>query len=119
VCRYSPLPPANPDAPRGTAYLICLERPLRHARHYLGFSEGEHLAQRLDRHERGAGSALLRAARAQGISWQCVRVWENVTRREERWLKNAGSAVRLCPRCFDPHATRQRTLAGDISRMPA
>lgn len=97
---YSPLLPERGQSPRGTVYLLCFDRPLAHAQHYLGWTEN--LEERLAAHAAGTGSALLAAARAAGITWTVVRTWHNVTRRTERRLKHLGSAKRICPACAGP-----------------
>lgn len=84
---------------QGTIYLIHLERPYRHARHYLGWTEGP-LADRIAAHRSGQGSPLLRAATEVGINWYVV--WTCVgDRYEERRLKNGKHVSRFCPACLD------------------
>jgi hypothetical protein len=56
-----------------TVYLLHLERPFRHARHYLG--SALHLDARLAEHARGGGSRLLAHVVAAGIGWQLARTW--------------------------------------------
>lgn len=94
---WAPLPEYNPDAPRGTVYLLCFDRPFHHAKHYIGWTDN--LNARLRRHRQGNGSKLIAAAKAAGIGFTLARTWDNVTRHEERRLKNYGSACRHCPRC--------------------
>jgi predicted GIY-YIG superfamily endonuclease len=106
--------PDRQNSPRGTVYLLCFDRPYRHAGHYLGWTQD--LDERLDRHSSGGGAVLLAAAHAAGITWICVRTWPDVTRRVERWLKNKGSAKRICPRCFGSEA--RGTLEGMNTRRP-
>lgn len=82
----------------GTVYLLHLDRPYKHARHYVGWTE-EDLARRLEQHRAGQGSPLLRAAGAVGIGFKVARLWENHTRLKERRLKRSGGATRYCPLC--------------------
>lgn len=86
-------------------YLIHLDPPYKHARHYLGFVErrpdmtvDEAIATRLEYHQRGRGSRLLRAAWNAGSLFKVVRSWEDGTRNDERRLKGH-SSTRLCPTC--------------------
>ena len=78
-------------------YLIHFDRPLHHARHYLGYCDDGTLEMRLIRHRAGRGARLLAVLREQNIGWRVVRVFEG-DRRLERRLK-ANSRVRLCPIC--------------------
>lgn len=80
-------------------YLIHFDRPLHHARHYLGYCNGESLEQRIERHRRGDGSRLMRAVVAAGIGFEVVRVWEEGDRALERRLKNRKKSSKLCPVC--------------------
>ena len=80
----------------GTIYLIHFSRPFGHARHYLGWTSN--LAARLAHHRAGTGSALMRAVRADGISWELARTWTG-DRHRERQLKGQGGRARLCPLC--------------------
>lgn len=83
---------------RGTVYLLHFASPLRHARHYVGFTAGE-LAERLSDHAAGTGAKIMRAVRAQGIDFDCVRHWDGVTRAFERRIKLDKNVSRLCPVC--------------------
>ena len=78
-------------------YLIHFDRPLHHARHYLGYCADGTLEMRLILHRAGRGARLLAVLRERNISWRVVRVFDG-DRRFERKLKAAGS-VRLCPVC--------------------
>ena len=78
-------------------YLIHFDRPLHHARHYLGYCADGTLEVRLIRHRAGRGARLLAVLRELNIGWRVVRVFEG-DRRFERRLKARGSP-RLCPVC--------------------
>ena len=78
-------------------YLIHFDRPLHHARHYLGYCADGTLEVRLIRHRAGRGARLLAVLRELNIGWRVVRVLEG-DRRFERRLK-ATSSTRLCPVC--------------------
>ncbi|HEV7431574.1 MAG TPA: hypothetical protein VGN77_00925 [Steroidobacteraceae bacterium] len=95
-------------------YLIHFDRPLHHARHYLGYCADGTLEVRLIRHRAGRGARLLAVLRELGIGWRVVRVFEG-DRHFERRLKNHHSC-RLCPVCtirpVQPRAAR-KVLAAD------
>lgn len=82
----------------GWCYLLHLERPFRHARHYLGWTAAESVYDRIERHRAGAGANFLRHVNDAGIGYELVRVWPG-GRVMERRLKNRGGASRLCPVC--------------------
>ena len=78
-------------------YLIHLEKPLKHARHYLGFSED--LQGRVQQHRNGRGATFMKAITKEGISWHVSRIWDG-DRELERILKNQHNASHLCPTCI-------------------
>lgn len=84
-------------SPRGTVYLLCFNKPFKHARHYLGWTED--LPSRLERHASGNGAKIVAAAQAAGVGWTLVRTWLDKTRYFERKLKSQNNGPRLCPRC--------------------
>ena len=80
----------------GTVYLLHFERPLHHARHYMGWASN--LGQRLQQHSSGRGARLMEVITELGIRWRLARIWKG-TRELERQLKNRKEAPRLCPIC--------------------
>lgn len=84
------------EPPQGTIYLLHLDRPLGHARHYCGWTSD--LPARLARHAQGQGARLLQVARERGITWTLAATWPG-TRADERQRKGRGSAVKYCPIC--------------------
>jgi predicted GIY-YIG superfamily endonuclease len=81
----------------GDAYLIHLEYPLAHARHYKGFSTD--LPGRIRAHRDGtSGVRFMEVVRERGIPWHVSRVWKGVTREQENRIKERGGA-RPCPDC--------------------
>jgi predicted GIY-YIG superfamily endonuclease len=78
-------------------YLIHFDKPLHHARHYLGFCEND-LERRIKEHKKGNGSPLMRAVKKAGINWSVVRVWEG-DRLLERKMKRRKKIKRYCPMC--------------------
>lgn len=80
----------------GTIYLIHLDEPYRHARHYLGWTTD--LDARLEAHQAGRGARLMEVVKAAGITWHLARTWPG-SRDRERAIKNRHEAPRLCPEC--------------------
>lgn len=78
-------------------YLLCFDRPFKHARHYLGYSSN--IAKRMERHAAGESTSFMRAVFEAGITFELVRVWHGKNQFFERRLKNRGGAKRLCPKC--------------------
>lgn len=82
----------------GTLYLLHLEPPLEHARHYLGWTQEGGEAERVAQHLRGSGSPLVRAARRHGREVTLEKAWPG-TREDERRHKDGHQLGNLCPRC--------------------
>lgn len=80
-------------------YLLHLEPPYRHARHYLGYADD--VARRVADHAAGGSrsSPLVRAALAAGSRVYLVRIWPGGDRTLERRLKRSGGSSRYCPAC--------------------
>lgn len=104
----------NRGAGPGWVYLICLDRPLGHARHYVGWANN--LEARLAYHGGPGGARILAVAKSRGITWTLVRKMPG-SKQDERRVKRAGGQVRYCPRC-SPRPREgvwgndQHTLAG-------
>jgi hypothetical protein len=94
------------DATIGTVYLLHFDRPLAHARHYLGWAVDFH--DRVDAHLAGNGARIVAAAVRAGIHVELVRTWDGVDRAFERRLKDGGSHLRLCPICRPEYNRRAR-----------
>lgn len=84
---------------RGCIYLLCFERPYKHARHYLGFAASPTPDERIAEHRAGTGARLLAVIREAGIGFHVARVWTGATRDDERALKDRKSSAKLCPLC--------------------
>jgi predicted GIY-YIG superfamily endonuclease len=82
----------------GTVYLIHFDKPLKHARHYIGWTTD--LEKRIGQHENGRGSRLLEIVGAAGITFKVVRTWKG-SRKLERKLKNRNGARHICPTCIE------------------
>lgn len=98
-----PVDDLNPGV-QGTLYFLHFDRPLHrtekpHAQHYLGWTSGP-VEERLARHRKGNGAAVIRALGHQGIEF--IVVWTKPgTREEERRLKRSGHfKERLCVTCM-------------------
>jgi predicted GIY-YIG superfamily endonuclease len=80
----------------GTVYLIHLNEPYKHARHYTGWTTD--LDARLEAHKQGRGARLMEVVKAAGITWRLARTWPG-GRDRERAIKDRHEAPRLCPEC--------------------
>lgn len=79
-------------------YLIHFDEPLKHARHYIGFTQLT-VEERFEQHVSGKGARLTAVVAAAGIPMRVVRVWPGESRSFERKLKNSGGAAMYCPEC--------------------
>lgn len=77
-------------------YLLHFNKPLHHARHYLGSATS--LTKRLRQHRSGNGARLLEVLKDLGITWRLARVWVG-DRELERRLKRQKNSPRFCPFC--------------------
>jgi hypothetical protein len=82
--------------PGGTVYLLHLDPPFGHARHYTGWASDLH--GRLAHHGTSQGANMLWHAAKAGGTWTLARTWPG-DRYLERRLKRAGGASRRCPVC--------------------
>jgi predicted GIY-YIG superfamily endonuclease len=94
------------DVP-GTVYLLHLDPPYKHARHYLGWAAD--LAARLAEHEHGQGARLLAVQKAAGGTWHLARTWPGATRNDERRIKDTGHVPHYCPDCQPERSAARRT----------
>lgn len=79
-------------------YLIHFDKPYRHARHYIGFTDN--MDRRMHEHEFNCnGARLLQVVREAGIGFRVVRTWPDGDRSLERKLKNWKKSSCLCPVC--------------------
>lgn len=92
-------------------YILHLERPLCHAKHYVG-STSQALIKRLEQHRRNQGALFLQRCNEQGIGYQVVRVIYG-TRALERRLKDNKCVPQYCPICRPPK-TKYRKLKGQL-----
>lgn len=87
-----------------TVYLLHIYPPLKHARHYIGFTTDDtpdRTNRRIVQHIKGLkkSSPLIRAAIAQGSKLKVAYIWVGADRNFERKLKNRADATRWCPCC--------------------
>ena len=82
----------------GIVYILHLDPPYRHARHYTGHAEPGHLAERLAEHGTARGARLLQVQREAGGSWHLARTLPG-GRDLERAIKDAQAVPRYCPDC--------------------
>jgi hypothetical protein len=87
----------------GTVYLLHLDAPFGHAKHYTGWASD--LYGRLGHHGTSTGANLLWHVAKAGIGWQLARTWPG-DRHLERRLKRGGGAARRCPICRPDLAER-------------
>ena len=98
--------PGDDEGVPGTVYVLHFEPAYRHARHYVGWTAGT-VADRLATHLQGAGSPLIRAAVAAGVTVSVARSMSG-TRALERRLKRWHKTSQFCPTCRDARAGRAR-----------
>lgn len=82
-------------------YILHIDPPLKHARHYVGWTKDEDVARRVSEHLKQRGrrpSKLIRAALAAGCVVTLAGTLEG-DRTFERKLKARGGAGGYCPRC--------------------
>ena len=96
----------------GVIYMLHFDRPYKHARHYVGWTDD--LFDRLDRHACGHGARLIAVIWHAGIGFTLVRICEG-TRYTERAIKNAGRRGPLLPGLYLP--AMDRPLGGDARRF--
>ncbi len=89
----------------GYVYLLHFDKPLKHAKHYIGYAEND-VEQRLEKHKSGQGARLLQVITEKGIGFKLAKTWNNASRSFERALKNKKNAPRFCPICKSIKAGR-------------
>jgi predicted GIY-YIG superfamily endonuclease len=100
---------SGPAAGDGTVYLLHLDPPLKHARHYTGWTSD--LDARMEAHRSGRGARLMEVVKEAGGSFRLVRTWPG-GRALERAIKLRKEAPKLCPECTPQP---KPTLAGRSS----
>ncbi len=80
-------------------YVLHLHPPFKHARHYIGFTDGEDVGARIAEHEQGRGSRLIRAATRAGCRAELAHVFVGADRHFERRLKRRKDVCTWCRIC--------------------
>jgi len=96
-----------------TIYLLHFDKPLKHAKHYIGLADD--LDARLERHAAGHGARLMAVVNDAGITWRCVRTWDG-DRKLERKLKRLKATPRLCPICSPTSAGKRANFRKKVKR---
>lgn len=98
-------------------YLIHFDKPLKHAKHYIGFAEDD-IEKRIKEHKSGQGAKILRALKQNGIDFNVVLSIKG-DRNFERRMKNRKKADGFCPVC-NPKSYKKviRTLRDKHSILP-
>jgi hypothetical protein len=89
-------------------YILHIDPPLAHARHYVGWTKDQNVARRVGEHLAQSGrrpSKLVRAALAAGRTVTLAATIEG-DRDLERRLKAGGGAARYCPLCKPAYNAR-------------
>jgi len=92
-------------------YLLHLDPPLAHARHYAGIALDGNVLRRVREHITGHGSPLIAAAVAAGCQVRVVLDVPGDRGLERRWHNAPGT--RVCPEC----KPRRRRAAGRQLRL--
>ena len=110
----------NTAKSQGTVYLLHFEKPLSHARHYIGFANGEGLEARIASHRAGTGAKIMAAVVEAGIDFEVVKTWTRdpktggpASRLTERDLKRQRNATRMCPICAPAKHEREMRLRAE------
>lgn len=81
-------------------YLIHFQTPLAHARHYIGFVDGDldQVQARLQEHRAGWGAKILAECNRRGIAYDVVATFPG-DRARERQMKKWKKGACKCPIC--------------------
>lgn len=80
-------------------YVLHFDPPFKHARHYVGWTDQEDIAARLDDHVKCRGSRLVKAAAAAGVKVEIAHVIVGADRNFERKIKRSTDVCRWCRLC--------------------
>jgi predicted GIY-YIG superfamily endonuclease len=75
------------------------EKSKGQAQHYVGYAEPWRFERRVREHLRGQGAKITRFVVAQGIPITFFPIKRGATKEDERRIKRAGHAPKLCPIC--------------------
>lgn len=94
-------------------YILHIDPPLKHARHYVGWTKDTDVSRRVEEHLTQSGSRpsrLVGAALAAGCAVTLAGTMEG-DRNFERQLKNRGGAAKYCPLCRPARNAREAARA--------
>lgn len=82
-------------------YVLHIDPPYRHARHYTGWTPERDPSRRISDHieRRANGSPLVRAALDAGCTVTVAHIWPRLGRDFERWLKTRRDHSKWCRLC--------------------
>lgn len=95
-------------------YILHFHAPLKHARHYVGFSKRDAEARFQD-HISGIGARITQVCNEQGITYEVARVFKGKSRTFERQLKRTHNTKNYCPICMG-HKVRKYKSGGRAQR---
>ncbi len=110
------MPESRKPADGGTVYLLHLDPPVKHARHYVGCTS-KGVEQRLEAHRAGRGARLLEVVKEAGGTFRLARTWPG-SRALERAIKDRKNAPKLCPECTPRPLPVTRGRAADARAQP-
>jgi len=110
------MPESRKPADAGTVYLLHLDPPVKHARHYVGYT-AKGVEQRLEAHRAGRGARLLEVVKEAGGTFRLTRTWPG-SRALERAIKDRKNAPKLCPECTPQPLPVTRGRAADARAQP-
>ncbi len=84
-----------------TVYVLHIDPPFKHARHYIGFTPDPTADRRVSEHLNGLfkGTPLIKAALDAGHSVRLAHQFPGANREFERWLKDRKDVRSWCPCC--------------------
>lgn len=100
-----------------SVYLIHLEKPFKHAKHYIGYTALESVEDRVKRHKNNSGSHFLSVCNYECIDYKVVRTWNRMTIKDAKELERRikkHSSTPLCPIC-NPDGYARRISKGKFS----
>jgi predicted GIY-YIG superfamily endonuclease len=110
------MPESRKPTDAGTVYLLHLDPPVKHARHYVGYT-AKGVEQRLEAHRAGRGARLLEVVKEAGGTFRLTRTWPG-SRALERAIKDRKNAPKLCPECTPQPLPVTRGRAADARAQP-
>lgn len=89
----------------GFIYLLHFNQPLKHAKHYLGYSENNP-EERIELHRQGKSKVrIMEVLFKANISFSVVSIWTDKSRTDERKMKGRGKSS-ICETCIKSTKTK-------------